>query len=135
MDKIEDVFITIQNVGFCFDLDKNIRHNLISPALLEFFNVKDIEKADTNALNDRSSQVLPDIFSIRLEYPFRIVGKELGRCHDKMLRMCKIAKFDFVYEGCTFSFPFLIDNSLEKPALLSMDSFRKMARRVNRHNS
>lgn len=53
MGQIEDVFITIQNVGFCFGLDKNTKHSLISPALLEFFNVKDIEKADTNALNDR----------------------------------------------------------------------------------
>ena len=61
---------------------------------------------------------------------FHYVGKKVGRCSDNKLRLCKVFMFGFEYEGCTFSFPFLLDKSLDKPALIGEESFNQIIKSV-----
>ena len=35
-----EIFIQVKGIGFTFLLDKRMRHNLISPAFLAFFNLE-----------------------------------------------------------------------------------------------
>ena len=40
------------------------------------------------------------------------IGKNVGKCADNKFRICKVFRFGFVYEECTFSFLFLLDKNL-----------------------
>lgn len=118
MKKTNEIFIQVKGVGFTFLLDKRMKHNLISPALLAFFNLGEI-----------SSPFLSDyVDSVNFGEIFHYVGKKVGRCRDNKLRVCKVFMLGFEYEGYTFSFPFLLDNSLDEPAILGLKSYNKLTR-------
>lgn len=144
-DKIE-VFIQIKGVGFMFLLDKKMKHNLINPALLAFFNIgkkqryplseNNIEEVNTKPTYDNDLPFLFDyVNSISLDDIFYYVGKRVGRCQDNKLRVCKVFMLRFEYEGCTFSFPFLLDKSLDEPAILSRESFNHITKTVMKHKA
>ena len=37
----DEIFIQVKGIGFTFLLDKRMKHNLISPAFLAFFNLEE----------------------------------------------------------------------------------------------
>lgn len=136
----KEIFIQIGGVGFEFLVDKRMKHNLINPALLAFFKPYKNEKY--SPLNNiREVKTKPEYNNID---PFHLdninyfitkdvipyVGKNLGRCKDNKLRICKVFRLEFEYEKCNFTFPFLLDKSLDIPAILKLDSYKKLIKTV-----
>ena len=138
---MNEIFIQIKGIGFTFLLDKRIKHNLISPTFLAFFNLggrqmyslpeNNIGKVNTKPAYDNLKPFLPEyVDSISTNDVFHYVGKKVGRCKDNKLRVCKVFKFGFEHEECTFSFPFLLDKSLDKSAILGRESFNRIIKTV-----
>lgn len=137
----EEIFIEVEGIGFTFLIDKGMKDNFISPALLAFFNLgeqqvysfpeNEIREVNTNPENDNPFSFLPDNqYIINFIDVFHYIGKRIVRCRDNKLRVCKVFRLEFKYEGCTFSFPFLLDKSLNKPAILGRDSFNLIIKSV-----
>lgn len=145
----DEIFIQIKGIGFTFFLDKRIKHNLISSAFLAFFNLgerqmyslseNNIREVNTKPVYDNLQPFLPEyVDSISTNDVFHYVGKKVGRCKDNKLRICKVFMLGFEYEGCTFSFPFLLDKSLDEPAILGRESFNRIIKIVmtgNKNNN
>lgn len=134
---MNEIFIQIKGIGFTFLLDKRIKHNLISPIFLAFFNLEErqmyslpennIGEVNTNPVYDNLQPFLPDyVDSISTNDVFHYVGKKVGRCKDNKLRVCKVFRLGFEHEGCTFSFPFILDKSLDVPAILGREAFNRI---------
>uniref|UniRef100_A0AB33JEM1 Uncharacterized protein n=1 Tax=Prevotella sp. GTC17262 TaxID=3236797 RepID=A0AB33JEM1_9BACT len=143
---MNEIFIQIKGIGFTFLLDKRIKHNLISPTFLAFFNLggrqmyslpeNNIGKVNTKPAYDNLLPFLPDyVDSISTNDVFHYVGKKVGRCKDNKLRVCKVFKFGFEHEECTFSFPFLLDKSLDKSAILGRESLNHIIKTVMKHKA
>lgn len=141
MTEKDEIFIQVKGIGFTFLLDKRIKHNLISPAFLAFFNFggrqmyslseNNIGEVNTKPVYDNLKPFLPDyVDSISTNDVFHYVGKKVGRCKDNKLRVCKVFMLEFEFEGCTFSFLFLLDKSLKKTAILGLESFNYIIRTV-----
>lgn len=118
-----EIFIQTKGIGFTFLLDKRMKHNLISPAFLSFFNlgerqmysfpIDNIREVNTKPAYDNLQPFLPEYAdSINFNNVFHYVGKKAGRCKDNKLRVCKVFMLEFEYEECTFSFLFLLDKNL-----------------------
>lgn len=139
--KANELFIQIKGVGFTVLIDKRMRHNLINPALLAFFNLgerrmysllmSNIREVNTRPTYDHSQPFLPDyVNAINANDVFHYVGKKVGRCKDDKLRICKVFRLEFEYEGCAFSFPFLLDKSLGAPVLLGKEAINQITKTV-----
>ena len=135
------LFIQMEGIGFTCLLNKRMKHNLINPAFLAFFHLgerqmyslseNNIREVNTKPVYDNLQPFLPDyVDSISTNDVFHYVGKKVGRCKDNKLRVCKVFKFEFEYEGYTFSFPFLLDKSLNVPAILGFESYNKLRKTV-----
>ena len=118
------ILIQVKDVGFTFLLDKRMKHNLISPTFLAFFKT---DKQRDSLLNNGIGKVnvkpeynnsLPFLSayvdSISLEDTFHYVGKKVVWCSDNKFRECKAVKFNFEYEGHSYSELFFIDKSVEE---------------------
>lgn len=141
-----EIFIQVKGIGFTFLLDKRMKHNLISPAFLAFFNLEErqmyslpennIGEVNTNPVYDNLQPFLPDyVDSISTNDVFHYVGKKVGRCKDNKLRVCKVFRLGFEHEGCTFSFPFILDKSLDVPAILGREAFNRITKTVMKHKA
>ena len=136
-----EIFIQTKGMGFTFLLDKKMKYNLISPAFLAFFNFEqkqmyslsdnNIREVNTKPSYDNLQPFLSDyVDSISTNDVFHYVGKKVGRCKDNKLRVCKVFMLGFEHEECTFSFPFLLDKSLDEPAILGRESFNRIIKTV-----
>ena len=134
---MNEIFIQVKGIGFTFLIDKKMKHNLISPAFLALFNLEErqmyslpennIGEVNTNPVYDNLQPFLPDyVDSISTNDVFHYVGKKVGRCKDNKLRVCKVFRLGFEHEGCTFSFPFILDKSLDVPAMLGREAFNRI---------
>ena len=86
---------------------------------------------NTNPVYDNLQPFLPDyVDSISTNDVFHYVGKKVGRCNNNKLRVCKSFMLGFEYEECTFSFPFLLDKSLDKSAILGRESLNRIIKTV-----
>lgn len=139
--KGNELFIQIKGVGFAALIDKRIKHNLISPAFLAFFNLgerrmyslsmSNIGEVNTRPAYDHSQPFLPDyVNAISANDVFHYVGKKAGRCKNDKLRKCKVFRLGFEFEECTFSFPFLLDKSLGTPILLGKEAINQITKTV-----
>lgn len=138
---MNEIFIQVKGIGFTFLIDKKMKHNFVSPAFLAFFNFggrqmyslseNNIGKVNTKPVYDNLQPFLPDyVDSISTNDVFYYTGKKVGKCKDNKLRVCKVFMLEFEYEGCTFSFPFLLDKSLKIPTILGSESFNYIIRTV-----
>lgn len=143
---MNEIFIQVKGIGFTFLIDKKMKHNFVSPAFLAFFNLggrqmyslpeNNIGKVNTKPVYDNLLPFLPDyVDSISTNDVFHYVGKKVGRCKDNKLRVCKVFKFGFEHEECTFSFPFLLDKSLDKSAILGRESLNHIIKTVMKHKA
>ena len=143
----DEILIQIKSIGFTFLIDKRMKHNLINPALLAFFNLgekqmyslseNNIREVNTKPVYDPLQPFLPEyVASISTNDVFHYVGKKVGRCNDNKLRVCKVFMLGFEYEGCTFSFPFLLDKNLNKPAaILGRESLNHITQTIMKHKA
>lgn len=140
----DEIFIKVKGIGFVFLIDKRMKHNLINPALLAFFDFgkrpmyslpeSNIGEVNTLPAYDSLYPFSPEyVNSITFDDVLHYVGKKVGRCSDNKLRECKVFRLVFEYEECTFSFPFLLDKSLDKPAILGKESFNHIIKAVMKH--
>lgn len=136
-----EIFIQTKGIGFTFLLDKKMKYNLISPAFLALFNFEkkqmyslsdnNIREVNTKPTYDNLQPFLSEyVDSISTNDVFHYVGKKVGRCKDNKLRVCKVFMLEFEFEGCTFSFLFLLNKSLKIPAILGLESFNHIIRTV-----
>ena len=143
---MNEIFIQVKGIGFAFLLNKKLKHNLVSPAFLAFFNLRkrqmyslpenNIWEVNTKPAYDNLQPFLPDYVDfISTNDVFHYVGKKVGRCKDNKLRVCKVFLFGFEHEGCTFSFLFLLDKSLDKPAILGKESLNHITKTVMKHKA
>lgn len=139
--KANELFIQIKGIGLAALVDKRIKYNLISSALLAFFNLEEkrmyslsennIGEVNTKPDNDNLQPFLSEyVDAINTNDVFHYARKKVGRCMDNKLRECKVFMLEFEYEGCTFSFPFLLDKSLNIPAILGQESFNRITKIV-----
>lgn len=141
--KVNELFIQVKGVGFAARIDKRVKHNLINPAFLAFFNFNLGERrmysfpmsnkgeVNTKPVHDHSQPFLPDyVNAISANDMFHYVGKKVGRCKDDKLRKCKVFRLEFEYEGCTFSFPFLLDKSLNEAVQLGKEAINRITKTV-----
>ena len=142
----DEIFIQVKGIGFTFLLNKKLKHNLVSPAFLSFFNFgvrqmyslpeNDIREVNTKPFYDNLQPFLPDyVDSINTNDMFHYVGKKVGRCKDNKLRVCKVFMLGFEHEGCTFSFPFLLDKSLDEPAIIGKESLNHITKTIMKHKA
>ena len=119
-----NIYVHVKSLGFTFLLDKSMKHNLINPIFLAFFKT---DKQRDSLLNNGIGEVnvkpeynnsLPFLSayvdSISLEDTFHYVGKKVVWCSDNKFRECKAVKFNFEYEGHSYSELFFIDKSVEE---------------------
>lgn len=119
-----NIYVHVKSLGFTFLLDKRMKHNLINPIFLAFFKT---DKQRDSLLNNGIGKVnvkpeynnsLPFLSayvdSISLEDTFHYVGKKVVWCSDNKFRECKAVKFNFEYEGHSYSELFFIDKSVEE---------------------
>ena len=143
---MNEIFIHIKGIGFTFLLDQRMKHNLISPAFLAFFNLRkrqmyslpknNMREVNTKPAYNLLQPFLPEyVDSISTNDVFRYVGKKVGRCKDNKLRICKVFRLGFEYEGCTFSFPFLLDKNLDESAILGKESLNHIINTVMKHKA
>lgn len=136
-----EIFIQIKGIGFTTLLDKRMKHNFINPTFLAFFKLGEkqmyslsknyIREMNTKPAYDNLQPFHPDyVDSISTDDVFYYVGRKVGRCADNKLRVCKVFMLKFEYEECTFSFPFLLDKSLNKPVLLGKEAFNQIRNTV-----
>ena len=141
-----EIFIQIKGIGFTTLLDKRMKHNFINPTFLAFFKLGEkqmyslsknyIREMNTKPAYDNLQPFLPDyVDSISTNDVFHYVGKKVGRCKDNKLRVCKVFMLKFEYEEYTFSFPFLLDKSLNKPAVLGRESLNHIIKTVMKHKA
>ena len=143
---MNEIFIHIKGIGFTFLLDKKMKHNLIGPAFLAFFNLRkrqmyslpknNMREVNTKPAYNHLRPFLPEyVDSISTNDVFHYVGKKVGRCKDNKLRICKVFRFGFEYEGYTFSFPFLLDKNLDESAILGKESLNHIINTVMKHKA
>lgn len=143
---MNEIFIHIKGIGFTFLLDKKMKHNLISPAFLAFFNLRkrqmdslpknNMREVNTKPAYNLLQPFLPEyVDSISTNDVFHYVGKKVGRCKDNKLGICKVFRFGFEYEGYTFSFPFLLDKNLDESAILGKESLNHIINTVMKHKA
>ena len=139
--KTNELFIQVKGIGFTAFIDKRVKHNLINPAFLAFFNLgerrmyslpmSNIGEVNTKLAYDHSKPFLPDyVNAISANDVFHYVGKKVGRCKDDKLRICKVFRLSFKHEGHTFSFPFLLDKSLNEAVLLGKEAINRITETV-----
>jgi hypothetical protein len=119
-----NIYVHVRGLGFTFLLDKRMKHNLISPTFLAFFKIdkqrdsllnNDIGEVNIKPEYNSSLPFLPSyVNSISLEDTFHYVGKKVVWCSDNKFRECKAVKFNFEYEGHSYSELFFIDKSVEE---------------------
>lgn len=95
-----------------------------------------IGEVNTKPVYDNLHPFLPEyVDSISTNDVFHYVGKKVGRCKDNKLRICKVFRFGFEYEGYTFSFPFLLDKNLDESAILGKESLNHIINTVMKHKA
>lgn len=124
-DEVE-VFIQLRRIGFTFLLDKRMKHNLMNPCFLNFFKEEypatdeeyQANQIAVEKLMKESEEAFPILPEHLKFYFFKDVYKEVGygvvRCSDDKLRRCKAVKFNFEFEGHSYSELFFIDKSFEE---------------------
>ena len=93
--------------------------------------MSNIREVNTKPTYDHSHPFLPDyVNAINANDVFHYVGKKVGRCKDDKLRICNAFKLEFEYEGCTFSFLFLLDKSLNEAILSGKEAINRITETV-----
>lgn len=126
-----ELYVEVQNIGFCFGIDVTRKYNYVHPAFLSFFSI-----AATPCLKRTGDEVvspdgiihLENIVPMNFSEVFHYCGKQLALCHDNKLRICRVYRFMFVCEGRVLAMPFVVDNSLTTSGLLgkvAIESLKK----------
>lgn len=121
------ILIQIQDLGFTFLLDKNLKNNLLSPHLIDFFHEEypaSPEKIESHEWLNLNFPAPEDPIKNPL-YLFQDVfqkreGIKRIKCKNGAIMGCESTIFNFEYNGKAYSELFYID-----PSLCSYCSFKE----------
>lgn len=116
-----ELYVEVQNFGFCFGVDVMRKRNYVHPAFLSFFNIE-----ATPCHMNTSDEIVPDDGIIHLENiepmnfsdAFHYCGKKLALCNNNKLRICRMYRITFECEDRIQTLLFVVDKSLTVPGLL-----------------
>ncbi len=113
--------IAIGGVGFMFEVSHTLKHNLISPDVLSFFDgVQESASAQEDYAFPRS------IPNTNLRYSiFQNVGEDWAVCSDGVLRKCTIVDCVIRQDDMAHFAKFHVDCSLKNTDIVGVISKRK----------
>ena len=100
--------VKIGNIGFVFEVTRNIKHNLISPDILNFFDGIQ-ESGESN--KDRAFLMPIADTNLRLSI-FRYIGENWVVCSDNIFRKCEMIKCKVKQQSIVTTMVFYIDRTL-----------------------
>ena len=100
--------VYIGGIGFMFEVSQTLKHNLISPDVLAFFDgVKESGDITEECAFPASIPLTNQRNSI-----FHNIGEELIICYDGIFRKCKKVKCMIVFQGNTYPTISHVDKSI-----------------------
>ncbi|MEZ3599249.1 MAG: hypothetical protein K1V81_09190 [Paramuribaculum sp.] len=100
--------VHIGGVGFMFEVNKSLKHNLISPDVLAFFD-GDLESEE---VTEECAFPLPISNTNLLQSIFQYVGDDWVICSDGIFRKCQKVKCQIEFNSNTLITVFYIDKAL-----------------------
>lgn len=100
--------VHIGGVGFMFEVNPNLKHNLISPDVITFF---DGVPASEEVTIDCAFPLVESNTSI-LSLFFQYIGHEYVVCYDGVYRKCQRIRCKIKYNGMNKTSIFHLDDSL-----------------------
>lgn len=76
----EKIFVEIKGIGFTFLIDKRMKHNLISPAFLAFFNLGEKQMYSLSENNIREVNTKPICGNLQPFLPEYVDSSALMMC-------------------------------------------------------
>lgn len=109
MNRAATKILKIADIGFLFEINSNIKYNLMSPDVLAFFDgVPESEEVTKDCAFPPSIPNTNIMHSIFLQ-----VGHDWTECYDRVFRKCPIVKCNVKCEDLTCNVLFFIDSSLK----------------------
>lgn len=100
--------VYIGGIGFMFEVNQSLKHNLISPDVMTFFDgVKESGEVTEDCAFSASIPLTNQRNSI-----FQNVGEDWLVCYDGIFRKCKMVKCKIVFQGNTYPAIFHVDQSI-----------------------
>ena len=99
--------IYIGGIGFMFEVNPSLKHNLISPDVLAFFD--GVPDSGETTENCAFTPAIPQT-SLH-ESLFQYIGDDWTVCSDGIFRKCKVIKCNVSHNGISKDLVFYIDSS------------------------
>lgn len=99
--------VHIGNIGFMFEVNQFLKHNLISPDVLAFFD--GVPDSGETTENCAFTPAIPQT-SLH-ESLFQYIGDDWTTCSDGVFRKCKVIECSVSYNGISKDLAFYIDSS------------------------
>ena len=101
--------INIEGIGFIFEVNESLEHNLICPEILALFD--EIQESEEVTINCAFPPIKPNT---NLRYSiFKNMGYDWVVCSDGVFRKCQIIKCKIQYNNSYFETPFYIDKEIK----------------------
>lgn len=98
--------VHIGNIGFMFEVNQSLKHNLISPAVLAFFN--GVPDSGETTENCAFTSAIPQ--TTRHKSIFQYIGDDWAVCSDGVFRKCKVIECSVSHNGISKDIVFYIDS-------------------------
>lgn len=99
--------LLIGGIGFMFEVNQFIKHNLISPDVLAFFD----GVQESEGVTEKCAFILPKSNTNSLQYIFQFIGEDWVICSDKIFRKCQRVKCLIEYNSNIHTAVFHIDRT------------------------
>lgn len=101
--------VYIRGIGFIFEVSQALKHNLISPDVLAFFDgVKENGEVTEDCAFPASIPLTNQRYSI-----FQNVGEDWIICYDGIFRKCPKVECEIQFKSINFIRTFFIDKSIK----------------------
>lgn len=100
--------IYIGGIGFMFEVNQTIKHNLISPDVLKFFD----EVQESGMVTEDCAFPTPKQNTNQRLILFQNNGEDWTVCSDGIFRRCNVVKCNVVFQGHSYPILFHVDRSI-----------------------
>lgn len=111
--------VYIVNIGFMFEVNSNLKHNLISPVVLEFFD----GIPESEEVTEDCAFPFPISNTNLRQSIFQNMGQEWAVCSDGIFRKCQVIQCNVEYRTITKSVVFNIDKSIDDKDIVGFITF------------
>ena len=117
---MKELYVLVNNFGFCFYLNERSNRNLMSPQFLNFFKegergrIIDNPSKRTFTVSSKEAFTEPiDLIHNRIfSNVYKLTNKSVIKCNDNKFRRCQGVRFCFEFNGIRCNEIFFIDPSL-----------------------